>query len=124
MHTVLFKTNEPTAAKAVVEFYHISLSLQTIEGRRISFVQETHGWWSNETGKALLDGSSKAQPEEFESFEAAVDRFCQHRVNCAKKGFMHSFSWHPVTHTPTNYKLVELPIGSYCDSPEGPFSPA
>jgi hypothetical protein len=124
MHSALFNTNEPTAATGAVEFYYISLKLQTIEGRKVSFVQETHGWWSNETGKALLDDSFMSQPEEFESFEDAVDRFCQLRVNCAKRGFMHSFSWHPVTRTPTNYKLVELPIGSESDSPEGSFSPA
>ncbi len=124
MHSVLFNTNEPTGAKGLVEFYYISLSLQTIEGRRVSFVQETHGWWSNETGEALPDDSFMSPREEFESFEAAVDRFCQHRVNCAKRGFMHSFSWHPITHTPTNYKLVELPVGSEYDSPEGSFSPA
>jgi hypothetical protein len=124
MHSVLFNTNEPTAATRVVEFYYISLSLQIVDGRQLSFAQQTHGWWNNKTGKASLDDSSVSQPEEFESFEDAVDRFCQLRVNCAKRGFMHSFSWHPITHTPTNYKRVELPIESEYDSPEGSFSPA
>ena len=124
MHSVLFNTKEPTAATGVMEFYFISLSLQTIKGRKVSFVQEAHGWWSNETGNASLDDSFMSQPEEFEFFEDAVDRFCLLRVNCAKRGFKHSFTWHPITRTPTNYKLVELPIGSEYDSPEGSFSPA
>jgi len=124
MHSVLFKTNEPTAAKEDVEFYYISLSLETIEGRQVSLIRETQGWWSNDTGKPLIDHHSQSQPEEFASFEAAVNRFCQLRVDRAKRGFIHSFSWHPITHTPTNYKRVELPIEFESDSTGVSLSPA
>jgi len=123
MHRVLFKTSEPTAAPGKVEFYNISLSLEDIRGRQISFVHETHGFWSNETGKAWLEGGEKLPPEMFESLGEALARFRTLQTHLAWCGFRHSFSWHPKTGFPTNYEPVEVPSELLCESPERSFVP-
>jgi hypothetical protein len=108
MQNVLFKTSEPTAAEGLVEFYAVSITLQDIRGH-VSAVQELHGWWNNETSKVTLDLAFSSEPEEFHSFPEAVERYCALRINRARAGFVHSFSWHCFTGAPTNYKLVEIP---------------
>jgi hypothetical protein len=111
MQIVLFKTSEPTAAEGPVEFYSISITLQDFEGIQASVVQETHGWWSNETGKATFDHDFRVPPEAFVSFGDGVDRYCSLRVQRARAGFSHSFSWPLFVGPPTNYKRIEIPVG-------------
>jgi hypothetical protein len=118
MQNALFKTKEPTAMQEKVEFYNISLSLQDIDGQRLSVVQEKHGWWDNETQKASWDEEFVSPPEAFVFFGEAVDRFCTLRIRHARNGFMHSFSWHPVTGAPAGYTRVELPIEPRFEAPE------
>jgi hypothetical protein len=108
MQNVLFKTSEPTIAEGMVEFYAVSISLQDITGH-VSTVQEIHGWWSNKTGKVVIDQGFPSEPEAFESFSEAVERYCVLRIDRAKTGFVHSFSWHCFTGAPTNYKRIEIP---------------
>jgi hypothetical protein len=108
MQNVLFKISEPTAAEGLVEFYAVSISLQDITGQ-VSAVQEIHGWWSNKTGKVVIDQNFTSEPVAFESFSQAVERYCALRINRAKTGFVHSFSWHCFTGAPTNYKRIEIP---------------
>jgi hypothetical protein len=114
MHKVFFKTSEPTAVPGKVEFYNLSLSLEDIRGRQISFVHQTHGVWSNETGTAWLEGESKRPPEVFESLGEALGRFRALQSYLAWCGFKHSFSWNPQTGFPTNYEPVEVPIDLSC----------
>ena len=111
MQNVLFKTSAPTAAEGPVEFYSISITLQDFEGIQASVVQETHGWWSNETGKATFDQDFKSAPEAFVSFGDGVDRYCSLRVSRARAGFIHSFSWPLFDGPPANYKRIEIPVG-------------
>ena len=108
MQNVLFKINEPTTAEGLVEFYAVSISLQDVTGH-VSAVQEIHGWWSNKTGKVVIDQGFASEPEPFESFSEAVERYCALRINRARTGFVHSFSWHCFTGAPTNYKRIEIP---------------
>lgn len=115
MQNVLFKTSEPAAVEGVVEFYAVSISLQDIAGQ-VSTVQEIHGWWNNQTGQITIDPALSSQPEVFESFSEAVDRYCALRFNRARTGFVHSFTWHCFTGTPTNYKRIEIPDGTRLSS--------
>ena len=107
MQNVLFKTSEPTAAEGLVEFYAVSISLQDIAGR-ISVVEEIHGWWDSQTGKLTFDEDFTSEPEAFESFNDAVEKYCAMRLNRARSGFVHSFSWHSFSGAPTNYRLIEI----------------
>ncbi len=68
-----------------------------------------HGWWSNKTGKVVIDQGFVSEPETFESFTEAVERYCALRLNRATTGFLHSFSWHCFNGAPTNYKRIEIP---------------
>jgi hypothetical protein len=108
MQNVLFKTSEPTTAEGMVEFFAVSLSLQDISGE-VSVVQEIHGWWDNRTGEVTIDGSLRREPETFDSFSHAVDRYCALRIHRARTGFVHSFTWHCFTGMPSNYKRIEVP---------------
>lgn len=109
MQNVLFKTSEPTTAQEPVEFFAVSISLQDITGR-VSSVQEVHGWWSNQTGNVTIDQELSSEPEEFESFSEAVEKYCALRISRARTGFVHSFSWHCFTGAPSNYKRIEIPL--------------
>jgi hypothetical protein len=111
MQNVLFKTSEPTTAEGMVEFYIISITLQDIKGNgQVSVVQEMHGWWSNEARKATLEPDVTSPPEAFVSFNEAIDRYCSLRINRARAGFVHSFSWDRFLGDPSNYKRIEVPI--------------
>lgn len=110
MQNVLFRTSEPTSADGKVEFYNISLYFQDVRGQRLSVVQETHGWWNNETAKACFDEDYQPLTEAFVSFGEAVDRYCALRVDRARTGFLHSFSWHPLTGMPDYYSRIEIPM--------------
>ena len=111
MQNVLFKTSEPTKTDGPVEFYAVSIALQDITGQ-VSAVQEMHGWWDNQTGKVTVDQAFSPDPETFDSFSAAVERYCVLRIRRARSGFVHSFSWHCFTGAPTNYKRIEIPGGA------------
>lgn len=106
MQSVLFKTSEPAAAEGMVEFYIVSLGLQDIN-QKVSVVEEIHGWWSNQARKATLDREFASPPEVFGSFGDAIDRYCALRVNRAKAGFVHSFSWDGFVGDPSNYKRID-----------------
>jgi hypothetical protein len=108
MQNALFKISDPTAADGVVEFYAVSISLQDITGQ-VSSVQEMHGWWNNQTGKVTIDEEFSSEPEAFESFGEAVEKYCSLRISRARSGFVHSFSWHCFAGAPTNYKRIEMP---------------
>lgn len=112
MQNVLFNTSEPTTAEGLVEFYAVSIALQDDTGQ-VSSVQEVHGWWNNQTGKVTFDEALSAE-QTFESFGEAVEKYCVLRVKRARAGFVHSFSWHCFTGTPSNYKRIELPVDSRC----------
>ena len=111
MQNVLFKTREPATAEGMVEFYAVSLSLQDFTGQ-LSVVQEIHGWWNNQTGEVKIDQARRLEAETFQSFSEAVDRYCALRINRARTGFVHSFTWHCFTGVPTNYKRIEIPEDS------------
>lgn len=113
MQNVLFKTSEPAAVEGSVEFYAVCIALQDDTGQ-VSSVQEIHGWWNNQTGKVTIDESFSADPQTFESFGEAVERYCVLRVKRARAGFVHSFSWHCFTGAPSNYRRIELPLDSRC----------
>lgn len=108
MQNVLFRTNEPIAAAGKVEFYNISLFFQDVDGQRLNVVQETHGWWNTETAKAHFDEDYEPLTETFISFETAVERYCALRVLRARTGFMHSFTWHPLTGLPIQYTRIDV----------------
>ena len=108
MQNVLFKTSEPATAEGMVEFYAVSLALHDFTGQ-LSVVQEIHGWWNNQTGEITIDDRTESEPETFGSFGEAVDRYCALRINRARTGFVHSFTWHCFTGAPSNYKRVEIP---------------
>lgn len=110
MQNVLFKISEPTAAQGPVEFFTISISLQDVNGQQVSIVQESHGWWSNETRTATIDSEFRSPAEGYVSFGEAVDRYCSLKINRAKTGFVHSFSWHRFVGLPRNYKRIEVPV--------------
>jgi hypothetical protein len=118
MQNVLFRTNEPTAAAGKVEFYNISLFFQDVDGQRLNVVQETHGWWNNETAKAYVDEAYVPLTETYTSFEQAVDRYCARRILRARTGFMHSFTWHPLTGLPIQCTRIEVSERALL----GPFS--
>ena len=113
MQNVLFKTSEPTTAEGLVEFYAVSIALEDDTGQDSS-VQEIHGWWNNQTGKVTIDETFLAEPQTFESFGEAVEKYCVLRVKRARAGFVHSFTWHCFTGTPSNYKRIEIPGGIHC----------
>jgi hypothetical protein len=117
MQNVLFKTSEPTTAEGEVEFYAVSISLEDVTGQ-VSSVQEIHGWWNHQTGKVTIDQAFAPAPETFDSFGEAVERYCILRIKRARAGFIHSFSWHCFTGTPTNYKRIEIPGGAHSQSPK------
>lgn len=108
MQNVLFKTNDPANAQGMVEFYIVSLSLRELD-QKISVVEEKHGWWDKSTGRAKLDPAFASAPEIFTSFADAIDRYCELRMNRARAGFVHSFSWDGFVGTPSNYKCIALP---------------
>ena len=108
MQNVLFNISDPNAAEGMVEFYAVSIALQDVTGCS-SAVHETHGWWNNQTGKVTFDQAFSSEPETFESFAEAVERYCVIRIKRARTGFVHSFSWHCFTGTPTNYKRIQIP---------------
>lgn len=118
MQNLLFNAREPWAVQGNVEFYGVSLSLENRRGKQVSVVQETHGWWSNETATTSYDETFVSLEEVFLSFAEAVERYSRIRTMRAATGFMHSFSWNPFTGRPMNYRPVELPPESQCD-PEG-----
>lgn len=106
MQTVLFKTSDPTAADGMVEFYTVSLSLRDLD-LKISIVQEIHGWWNNDTRRAILDPEFSTPPEVFTSFGDAVDRYSAVTANRARTGFVHAFSWDGFVGHPKNYRLID-----------------
>jgi hypothetical protein len=122
MQKALFNTSKPFAAEGDVEFYNISIRLEDIEGQRLSVVQEAHGWWNNETGQAVFDVDFASPPETFVSFDEAVDRYCTLRANRARTGFIHSFSWHPITGFRADYRPIDSLLESQFESQDGSSS--
>lgn len=118
MQNVLFKTSEPATVEGIVEFYAVSISLQDITGQ-VSAVQEIHGWWNKQTGKITIDQGLSSEPEVFGSFSEAVERYCVLKINRAKTGFVHSFTWHCFAGTPTDYKRIEIPDDTRLRSSRG-----
>lgn len=108
MQSVLFKTSDPAAQEGMVEFYAVSILLEE-SPRRLTAVQEVHGWWNSQTGEKSLDQGPFSEPEFFESFSEAADRFYEVRLSRARAGFVHSFTWHCLAGTPTNHKLIDIP---------------
>lgn len=106
MQTVLFKTSDPVAEGGMVEFYIVSFTLGDFDAR-ISVVQETHGWWNGNTREATIEREAAPVSETFKSFSHAIERFCALRINRAKDGFVHSFSWNGFRGIPSNYKRID-----------------
>lgn len=106
MQNVLFNTDEPDKAEGRAEFYIVSLTLRELD-QKISFVEEKHGWWDKNAGRVTLDQASSSPPEMFTSFSDAIDRYCELRMNRARAGFVHSFSWNGFVGSPSNYKRID-----------------
>ncbi len=109
MQNLFFTTRDPWNAEGLVEFYGVSFSLETMQGGRVSVVQEVHGWWNNETAITSYDDSFAAPQETFDSFADAVNRYSKICEERAATGYLHSFAWNRYTGKPMNYKPVVLP---------------
>jgi hypothetical protein len=107
MQNVLFKTSDPIRADGMVEFYVVFLSLQG-DAAQSSAVQERHGWLNTETGKVTLDPGYSSPPGTFDSFSEAVDRYCALRIERAKAGFVHAFSWDGFVGEPSNHRQIDI----------------
>jgi|HubBroStandDraft_5_1064220.scaffolds.fasta_scaffold540067_2 hypothetical protein len=111
MQNVLFQTDRPTLTHGRVEFYDLCLIQERSDGQSINLVQETHGWWDNDTNRAILDESVETQCLTYKTFVEALDVYHRQRMLRARSGFKHSFMWHPITGAPAYYSLVEMPGG-------------
>jgi hypothetical protein len=105
MQNVLFKVSDPIRADGMVEFYVVFLSLQ--DGQT-SLVHERHGWLNTETGKVTLDPGYSSPPGAFDSFSEAVDQYCALRIDRAKGGFVHAFSWDGFVGEPSNHRQIDI----------------
>jgi len=68
----------------------------------------SHGFLNTETGKVTLDPGYSSPPAAFDSFSDAVDRFCALRIDRAKQGFVHAFSWVGFVGEPSNHRYIDI----------------
>jgi hypothetical protein len=118
MQNLFFTIREPWTAIGLVEFYGVDFSLETIRGRRVTIVQEIHGWWNNDAGTTSYDESFAAPAEAFDSFADAINRYSKICEARASTGFPHSFAWNRYTGKPMSYKPVPLTAKRNPDLPE------
>jgi hypothetical protein len=125
MQNVLFKTDKPASAPGYAEFYDLALIQEHCDGQLLSLFQETHGWWDNETNRAVIDDSAPSTRVVFKTFCEALDAYHRCRMARAGSGFKHSFMWHPISGIPAYYMPVDLPDESPAEMPierkEEPF---
>lgn len=107
MHDVLFKTDAPTCMQELAEYYELCLFQQVVEGRRLSYVRESHGWWDNRAGRAIDDHDATLQSKAFEDYRDAFERYCRQRQLYIDRGFIHSFLWHRVSGAPTYHQQID-----------------
>jgi hypothetical protein len=118
MQNVLFQTDKPTLTQGRVEFYDLCLTQDRSEGQPMNVVQETHGWWDNETNRAIIDEGAESQCISFKTFVEALDIYHRQRMVRARNGFRHSFMWHPISGAPAHYSPVEIPGEPQSELPE------
>ena len=109
MQNALFRTDKPAATPGYVEFYDLSLTQEQSDGQLLTLFQETHGWWDNETNRAIIDDAAPSGRRVFKTFCEALDTYHEQRTARAANGFKHSFMWHPITGVPAYYMPVDMP---------------
>jgi len=120
MQNALFQTHEPTATPEQAEFYDLSLSQRDRAGHQLVVVREAHGWWDNETGRAMFE-EAQTQSAMFTSYSEALDVFFRRRLVRIGSGFRHSFRWHPISGVPAYH----IQVGMEAESPaQTAFEPA
>jgi hypothetical protein len=107
LQEVLFQTEAPTAAGGRVEFYDLCLLHEKHDGRTIALVRESHGWWDNELKSAIFEEEATLLSSTFGHYHDAVDHYWRRRLYHARRDYVHSFMWHPITGVPAFYKRLE-----------------
>lgn len=118
MQNVLFQTDKPTSIQGRVEFYDLCITQERSNGEPLTLVQETHGWWDNDTNRAIIDEGAQSRCAVYKTFVEALEVYHRQRMIRARSGFMHSFVWHPLTGAPVHHSPVEIPRGSEVETPE------
>jgi hypothetical protein len=107
MQDVLFRIDTPAATQVPVEYYDLGLYQLDIAGQEINLVRESHGWWDNDAGRAVLDLDPQWQTREFKTYQEAVDQYLVRRLAHLEQGFVHSFTWHPLSGVPSFYRFLD-----------------
>jgi hypothetical protein len=107
MQDVLFQIDTPMATEEPAEYYDLGLYQLDIAGQEINLVRESHGWWDNQARRVVLDVDPQWQTREFTTYREAVNEYCSRRLAHIQNGFVHSFTWHPLSGMPFSYRVLD-----------------
>lgn len=92
MIETLYKTKVPQTTDRRDQFYELALGEQTVDGQLGYFVRETQCWWDAVAQRTVRVQYTLSPRAGFLTIEEARACYELHRMNRARRGFVHSFT--------------------------------
>jgi hypothetical protein len=92
MLQTLYRTATPTDSTVDAEFYELFLDSKVINGRRVFFVKEKHGWWDEAEKRTVWLVNTLCPEEGLSTYDEAADMYDKQVRKRVSDGFPHSFS--------------------------------
>src|SRR5215471_12058339 len=92
MIETLYKTKIPQTTDWRDQFFELALGEQTVDGQPGYFVRETQCWWDAAAQRTVRVQYTLSPREGFPTIEEARACYDLHRINRARRGFVHCFT--------------------------------
>ena len=109
MIETLYKTKVPQTTDWREQFYEFALGEQRVDGQPGYFVRETQCWWDATAQRTVRIQYTLSPREGFLSLAEARACYELHRMNRARRGFVHSFTPRYDVGKKHRYVLIQIP---------------
>ena len=109
MIETLYKTKIPQTTDWRDQFFELALGEQTVDGQPGYFVRETQCWWDAAAQRTVRVQYTLSPREGFRTIEEARACYDLHRINRARRGFVHSFTPRYDAAKKHRYMLIRIP---------------
>jgi hypothetical protein len=110
MIETLYKTKVPQTTDWRDQFFELALGEQTVDGQPGYFVRETQCWWDAAAQRTVRVQYTFSPREGFLTIEEARACYDLHRINRARRGFVHSFTPRYDAAKKHRYVLIQIPV--------------
>lgn len=118
MIETLYKTKVPQTTDWREQFFEFALGEQTVDGQPGYFVRETQCWWDPASQRTVRVQYTLSPREGFLTIEEAQACYEQHKMNRARRGFVHSFTPRYDAAKKHRYVLIQVPAEITPEKPQ------